>query len=88
MFFIVENITTTCQMDTSEFEGMIYNMLSEEPFTHFQVACIQNQSLYNDEWIGKKRSTFYSCVSKNYDFQGVAEKFWGDIYRRKKNHIY
>ena len=34
MFFIVANITTTCQMDFSEFEGMIYNMLSEEPFTH------------------------------------------------------
>ena len=28
------NITTTCQMDASEFEGMIYNMLSEEPFTY------------------------------------------------------
>ena len=34
MFFIVANITTTCQMDASEFEGMIFNMLSEEPFTH------------------------------------------------------
>ena len=34
MFFIVANITTTCQIDASEFEGMIYNMLSEEPFTH------------------------------------------------------
>ena len=34
MFFIVENISTTCQMDASEFEGMIFNMLSEEPFTH------------------------------------------------------
>ena len=34
MFFIVANITTNCQMDGSEFEGMIYNMLSEEPFTH------------------------------------------------------
>ena len=34
MFFIVANITTNCQMDASEFEGMIYNMLSEEPFAH------------------------------------------------------
>ena len=34
MFFIVANITITCQMDASEFEGMIYNMISEEPFTH------------------------------------------------------
>ena len=29
MFFFVANITTTCQMDAIEFEGMIYNMLSE-----------------------------------------------------------
>ena len=29
MFFIVANITTTCQMGASEFEGMIYNMKSE-----------------------------------------------------------
>ena len=34
MFFIVANITSTCQMDASEFEGMIYNILSEEPFKH------------------------------------------------------
>ena len=34
MFFIVANITTNCQMDASEFEGMIYTMLSEEPFAH------------------------------------------------------
>ena len=34
MFFIVANITTTCQMDASEFEGMIYNLLSEETFAH------------------------------------------------------
>ena len=34
MLFIVANITTSCQMDASEFEGMIYTMLSEEPFAH------------------------------------------------------
>ena len=28
------NITTTCQMDANEYEGMIYNIISEEPFTH------------------------------------------------------
>ena len=37
MFFMVENISTTCQMDASEFEGMIFNMLSEEPFTHHKL---------------------------------------------------
>ena len=34
MFFIVENITTNCQMDANEFEGILFTMLSEEPFTH------------------------------------------------------
>ena len=32
MFFILANITTNCQMDSSESEGMIYTMLYEEPF--------------------------------------------------------
>ena len=34
MFFILANITTNCQMDASEFEGVLYNMLSEEPFAN------------------------------------------------------
>ena len=34
MFFILENITTYCQMNASEFEGIIYTMLSEEPLAH------------------------------------------------------
>ena len=34
MFFILANITANCQMDASEFEGMIYTILSEEPFAH------------------------------------------------------
>ena len=29
MFFILANITTNCHMDVSEFEGVIYTMLSE-----------------------------------------------------------
>ena len=31
MFFILANITSNCPMDASEFEGMLYTMLSEEP---------------------------------------------------------
>ena len=34
MFFILANITTNCQMDASEFKGLLYNMLSEEPFAN------------------------------------------------------
>ena len=32
MFFILENIATHCQMDASEFEGMLYTMLSQVPW--------------------------------------------------------
>ena len=34
MFFILANITTNCQMDASEFDGMLYTMLSKEPFSN------------------------------------------------------
>ena len=34
MFFILANITTNCQIDASEFEGMLYTMLSEETFAN------------------------------------------------------
>ena len=34
MFFILANITTDFQMDASEFEGLLYNMLSEETFAN------------------------------------------------------
>ena len=37
MFFILANITTNCQMDASEFEGLFYNMLSEEPFANHRL---------------------------------------------------
>ena len=37
MFFILANITTNCQMDASEFEGLLYNMLSEEPFANHRL---------------------------------------------------
>ena len=56
MFFVVANITTTCQMDASKFEGMIYNMLSEEPFTH--------QILENPD--GNEESTISDYLSQNF----------------------
>ena len=34
MLFILAKIKTNCQMDASEFEGLFYNMLSEEPFAN------------------------------------------------------
>ena len=37
MFFILANITMNCQMDASSFEGLLYTMLSEEPFANHRL---------------------------------------------------
>ena len=56
MFFILANITTNCQMDASKFEGMIYNILSEEPFAHHIL----------DMTDGNEESTIYDYLSQNF----------------------
>ena len=47
MFFILENITTNCQTDATEFEGMLYTMLSEEPFANHGL----DMTNFNEEYI-------------------------------------
>ena len=37
MFFILANITTNCQMDANEFEGILFTILSEEPFANHRL---------------------------------------------------
>ena len=32
VFFIIENIRIDCHMNAAEFEGLLYTILSEEPF--------------------------------------------------------
>ena len=56
MFFILENITTNCHMDASEFEGMLYTMLSEEPFANHIL----------DITDGSEEYTIYYYVSQNF----------------------
>ena len=46
MFFIMENRTTNCQMDTIEFEGLLYTMLSEEPFVHHRLDMTDENEEY------------------------------------------
>ena len=55
MFFILSNITTNCQIYASEFEGMIYTMLSEEPF--------ENHILEMTD--GNEESTIYDYLAQN-----------------------
>ena len=56
MFFILVNTTTNCQMDASEFEGMLYTMLSEGPFA--------NPIL--DTTDGNEKNTISDYVSHNF----------------------
>ena len=56
MFFILANITTNFQMDASEFEGMVYTMLSEEPFANYTL----------DMTYGNEESTKYDYLSQNF----------------------
>ena len=56
MLFILENIKTNCQMDASEFEGMLHTMLSEEPFANH----ILDMSDGNEEY------TISDYVSQNF----------------------
>ena len=59
MFFIVENIKTNCQMDSSELEGMIYTMLYEEPFAHHIL----------DMTNGNEENTISDYLSQNFPSQ-------------------
>ena len=56
VFFILVTLRINCQMDTGEFEELLYNMLSEEPF--------KNQGL--DMTYEKNDYTIYDYVSKNF----------------------
>ena len=46
LLFILENITTNCQMDASEFQGLLYTMLSEEPFANHRLDMIDGNEEY------------------------------------------
>ena len=37
MILFLANIVTNCQMDASESEGLLYTMLSEEPFANYRL---------------------------------------------------
>ena len=46
MFFILENITTNFQTDASEFERLLYTMLSEEPFANHRLDTTDENEEY------------------------------------------
>ena len=55
-FFILESIRIHCHMDASEFEELLYNMLSEEPFANHRLNMID----------GKYDYTISNHVSQNF----------------------
>ena len=46
MFFILSNVRINCQMDASEFEGLLYNILSEEPFANHRLDMTNEKDDY------------------------------------------
>ena len=46
MFSILANIATNYQMDVSEFEGMLYTMLYEEPFANHRLDMTDENEEY------------------------------------------
>ena len=64
IFFILENIRINCQMDASEFEGLLYNMLSEEPFANHRLDMTYEKDGY----------TIYDYVSQH--FGNTIEETW------------
>ena len=56
MLFILENIMINFHMDASEFEGLLYNMLSEEPFANHRLDMTDENDYY----------TIYDYVSQHF----------------------
>ena len=46
VFFILENITTNFQMDASKVEGLLYTMLSKEPFENHRLDMTDENEEY------------------------------------------
>ena len=57
VFFILENIRINYQMDASEFEGLLYNMFSEETFANHRLDMTDEKYDY----------TISDYVSQNFD---------------------
>ena len=74
MFFILANITTNFQMDASEFEGMIYTMLYEEPFANHIL----------DMTDGMKKVQYMIICLRNFPSQ---LEIHGNVLLVKPNHL-
>ena len=46
VLFILENLRISCQMDAGGFEGLLYNMFSEEPFKNQRLDMTDEKNDY------------------------------------------
>ena len=53
MFLILANITTNCQMNASEFKGVLFTMLYEEPFANHRLY--MTDGVNNTPWFHQLR---------------------------------
>ena len=67
-FFILKNLEINCQMDTGEFKGLLYNMLSEEPSKNhrFDMTDENNDytiSNYVSQYLGITIGETWTCLT-------------------------
>ena len=63
MFFILANITMNCQMDASSFEGLLYTMLSEEPFANHRLDMTDGNEEYKiSDYVSKPGRLYYTNI--------------------------
>ena len=73
LIFILENIRINYQMDASEFDGLLYNMLSEEPFANNRLDMTNEKDDYTiPDYVSRhfgitigKTWTCLTCHAKN-----------------------
>ena len=69
-FFISENTRINCQMDAGEFEGLLYNILLEEPFKN-QIFDMPDEkddytvSDYVSQHFGILKGETWTCLIKH-----------------------
>ena len=77
LFFILANIRINCQIHASEFEGLLYNMLSEEPFANHRLDTTDEKDDY----------TISDYVSQHFGIK-IGETWTCLTYHTKKNPKY
>ena len=68
VLFIMENIRIYCQMDAGEFDGLLYNILSEEPFKNQLFLMTEETDYYTisdyvSQYFGMLIGETWTCIT-------------------------